>query len=121
MGYPPPYQDTPTLAAHLSVHENTVTNWVRQGILPPPRARGGKVLWKWAEVVSYMDAAHNSGEPDGEGIKNATRQLSQARDARRARHVSPRHQRLPVQPEISGPRAVDAAELPYAFSPGRVT
>lgn len=52
--YPPPWMDSPTLAAHICVSAATVDNWVRQGILPPPRKRGGKLMWKWAEVDRYL-------------------------------------------------------------------
>lgn len=76
--YPPPYQDTPTLAAHLSVHENTIGNWVKQGILPAPKARGGKVLWKWSEVVKYLDNETPPPETHdrAQAIKDATRQAA---------------------------------------------
>jgi hypothetical protein len=42
--YPPPWQDLPTLCEHISVSPNTIDTWVSQGILPPPRERGGKRL-----------------------------------------------------------------------------
>ena len=48
--YPPPWQDSVTLAAHISVSVSTLENWVAAGILPPPRKRGGKLMWKWSEV-----------------------------------------------------------------------
>ena len=52
--YPPPWQDTATLAAHLSISTESIENWVRAGIIPPPRRRGGKLMWKWAEVDELM-------------------------------------------------------------------
>ena len=72
--YPPPWQDTPTLARHLSVSQTTVENWVAQRILPPPRKRGGKNMWKWSEVDERLTVG-DVGEPDAqaERIKNATR------------------------------------------------
>jgi predicted site-specific integrase-resolvase len=48
--YPPPWQDSVTLAAHISVSVSTLENWVAAGIIPPPRKRGGKLMWKWSEV-----------------------------------------------------------------------
>jgi hypothetical protein len=42
--------DMATLCEHICVSSGTVDNWVAQGILPPPRKRGGKLMWKWAEV-----------------------------------------------------------------------
>lgn len=52
--YPPPWQDAPTLCAHLCISDGTLDNWVRQGILPPARARGGKRMWEWSEVDRAM-------------------------------------------------------------------
>lgn len=78
--YPPPWQDAPTLCAHLSISEGTIDNWVRQGLLPPARPRGGKRMWKWAEVERWLDAG---GDPEAqspvsqiERIRNATRQAA---------------------------------------------
>lgn len=52
--YPPPWQDAPTLCAHLCISEGTLDNWMRDGILPPARMRGGKRMWEWAEVENRM-------------------------------------------------------------------
>lgn len=62
--YPPPWQDAPTLCAHLCISEGTLDNWVRQGILPPAKPRGGKRMWEWSEVDSRMrgDPAIVSGD-----------------------------------------------------------
>lgn len=56
--YPPPFQDSTTLCSHLCISEGTLDNWIRQGILPPARMRGGKRYWEWAEVDRMM-----RGEP----------------------------------------------------------
>lgn len=53
--YPPPWQDAPTLCKHLCISDSTLDNWVRQAILPPARQRGGKRMWKWAEVERCME------------------------------------------------------------------
>jgi predicted DNA-binding transcriptional regulator AlpA len=50
----PPWQDAPTLCRHLCISETTLDTWVRQGILPPARPRGGKRMWKWSEVDQLM-------------------------------------------------------------------
>jgi hypothetical protein len=73
--YPPPWQDKETLAAHLSVSSNTVENWAAQGILPPPRKRGGKIMWKWSEVDERLTLGDVAGSPDSlaERIRNGTR------------------------------------------------
>lgn len=73
--YPPPWQDLQTLCAHIGVSERTVDAWVQQGILPPPRKRGGKLMWAWDEV----DARLRDGEPGrstdtkADEIRSATR------------------------------------------------
>lgn len=53
--YPPPWQDTSTLCAHLCISEGTLDNWVRQSILPPAKMVGGKRMWKWSEVERTLD------------------------------------------------------------------
>lgn len=52
--YPPPWQDAPTLCAHLCISEGTIDNWVRDGVLPPAKMRGGKRMWEWVEVERRM-------------------------------------------------------------------
>lgn len=49
-GWVPPWQDMPTLCKHICCSDVTVTKWVAEGILPAPRKRGGKLMWKWSEV-----------------------------------------------------------------------
>ena len=61
----PPWQDMPTLCAHICVSPPTVDKWVAEGILPPPRARGGKQMWKWDEVDKYLDVG-GARSPDAE-------------------------------------------------------
>lgn len=83
--YPPPWQDAPTLARHLSVSPSTVENWVATGVLPAPRKRGGKFLWKWSEVDERLTVGEVGATPDSQAdrIRNGTR--AAAADAR------PRH------------------------------
>jgi predicted DNA-binding transcriptional regulator AlpA len=61
--YPPPWQDTVTLAQHISVSAATVENWVSAGILPPPRRRGGKLMWKWSEVDAWLSGGKDADRP----------------------------------------------------------
>jgi predicted site-specific integrase-resolvase len=58
--YPPPWQDTVTLAEHLCVAPSTITNWVAQGILP--RNRGGKLMWRWDEVDEMLTIGRDASE-----------------------------------------------------------
>lgn len=53
--YPPPWQDAPTLCKHLCISDRTLDAWVRQGLLPAAREKGGKRMWKWSEVESFME------------------------------------------------------------------
>jgi len=57
--YPPPWMDTVTLCEHICIHPNTVDDWVSQGILPPPRKRGRKLMWRWKEVDEWL----TNGQP----------------------------------------------------------
>jgi predicted site-specific integrase-resolvase len=76
----PAYVDTPRLCQELSICERTVDAWVRQGLLPAPRQRGGKRLWKWIEVEQYLDngapGMAASADSEAERIRDATRQLA---------------------------------------------
>ena len=78
--YPPPWQDIATLCAHICISQTTVDTWVAQGILPPPRKRGGKLMWKWDEVDEYLTNGKPGG-PDAKAdeIKNATRRAAESR------------------------------------------
>jgi predicted DNA-binding transcriptional regulator AlpA len=73
--YPPPWQDMAALCQHICVSTTTVDNWVAQGILPPPRKRGGKLMWKWSEVDEYLTNGRPGASPnsDAERIRDATR------------------------------------------------
>lgn len=74
----PPWQDKPTLCANISATDRTVDAWVDQGILPPPRKRGGKLMWKWSEVDAYLTNGKPGASPDAKAdeIRNATRRAA---------------------------------------------
>lgn len=76
----PPWMDAPTLCKHICVSATTVDNWVNQGILPQPRKRGGKLMWKWSEVDAYLtDGAENSPDAEAERIRNGTKRAAENR------------------------------------------
>ena len=77
--YPPPWQDLATLCANICVTERTVDAWVEQGILPPARKRGGKLMWKWDEVDAYLTNGQPGRSPDSKAdeIRDATRRAAQ--------------------------------------------
>lgn len=72
----PPWVDAPTLSRLICASDRTIDAWVAQGILPPPRKRGGKNLWRWKEVDEWL-ANGPPGEktPDSvaERIRNAVK------------------------------------------------
>jgi predicted DNA-binding transcriptional regulator AlpA len=74
--YPPPWMDTPTLAKHICTSASTIDNWVAQGILPPPRKRGGKLMWKWSEVDAWLsDGGPHSVVDQGASITEAVKRI----------------------------------------------
>jgi predicted DNA-binding transcriptional regulator AlpA len=72
---PPLWVDMPTLCHLISCSSTTVETWAKQGILPPPRKRGGKLMWKWAEVDAYLTNGRPGGSPDQEAddVRESTR------------------------------------------------
>lgn len=75
----PPWQDMVTLCAHICATPNTVDAWVSQGILPPARKRGGKLMWKWAEVDEYLsNGGGRSPDALAERVRDATRREKEA-------------------------------------------
>lgn len=71
----PAWVDSTELCRQICISPGTIDNWVDRGLLPLPRKRGGKLMWKWAEVDEYLT---NGGKPGGgpdaeaEAIRNAT-------------------------------------------------
>jgi predicted DNA-binding transcriptional regulator AlpA len=76
--YPPPWLDMPALCQHICCSATTVDTWVMQGILPAPRKRGGKQMWKWSEVDEWLTRGNENATPDAEAerIRNATRRAA---------------------------------------------
>ncbi len=72
----PPWMDTTTLAKHICVSANTIDNWVSQGIIPPPRKRGGKLMWKWVEVDERLTMGNVSPDTEAERIRNNVRKAA---------------------------------------------
>jgi predicted DNA-binding transcriptional regulator AlpA len=85
MNYPPPWMDRITLAEHICVSDTTIDNWVAQGILPPARKRGGKLMWRWSEVDEWLTLGGPDkrvpGEDKAREIRDATRRALQERSA----------------------------------------
>jgi predicted site-specific integrase-resolvase len=74
----PPWQDMATLCAHICASPNTVDKWVIEGILPPARRRGGKLMWKWTEVDEYLSSGTGqTPDAQAERIRNASRRAAE--------------------------------------------
>ena len=58
--------------------KRAVDAWVKLGLLPPPKKRGGKLMWRWAEVDRYLENGgakeQCSADAQAEAIRHATRQ-----------------------------------------------
>jgi predicted DNA-binding transcriptional regulator AlpA len=65
--------DLETLAKHLCHSPNTIEKWAEDGIIPPARKPGRKLLWKWSEVDDWLTAGKDSLDPQAEKIRNATK------------------------------------------------
>lgn len=77
----PPWMDMVTLCKHICCSQTTVDNWVSSGVLPPPRKRGGKLMWKWSEVDERLTNGRTGTSPDAdaERIRDGTRRAIEAR------------------------------------------
>jgi hypothetical protein len=71
--YIPPWMELAMLALHLCQSPNTIEKWAKDGIIPPPRRPGRKLMWKWSEVDDWLTAGKDSLDPQAERIRNATR------------------------------------------------
>ncbi|HTC04884.1 MAG TPA: hypothetical protein VK749_15885 [Xanthobacteraceae bacterium] len=81
-GFVPKWVDKEVLAIVTSNSPDTIDNWAAQGIIPPPKKRGGKLMWKWPEVDAWL----TGGRPIDEvaRITEATRRVIEE-----ARHPKP--------------------------------
>ena len=78
--YPPPFMDIATLCAHLCISPTTADVWVKRGLLPAPKLRGGKRLWRWSEVEKCLGEDEVSICPEAGRIRDATRQALAEKD-----------------------------------------
>lgn len=76
----PTWVDMARLCAEICCVPNTVDAWVVKGILPPPRMRGGKSMWKWAEVDEWLtNGKPSSLDAEAERIRDGTRRAAERR------------------------------------------
>lgn len=71
---PPAWVDKATLCRETCLCERTVDDWVRRGLLPAGRLRGGKLIWEWAEVHSYL----RDGPPNVQSLEDGIKQRARA-------------------------------------------
>ncbi len=73
----PAWVDKARLAQEICACDATIDNWVKAGVLPPPRKRGGKLMWKWTEVDRRLEegppGVQSSADPQADAIRDATR------------------------------------------------
>lgn len=73
-GHIPAWVDRARLMKETCLSERCVDNWVRDGLLPPSRLRGGKLMWEWKEVDDYL----RHGGPSVQSLEDGIRQRAQA-------------------------------------------
>jgi predicted DNA-binding transcriptional regulator AlpA len=72
----PAYVCRQTACRELDMSDDTFDKYVREGILPQPKRRGGLKRWKWSEIVAVLDGGCASAvtmtqDPFDMGIGNA--------------------------------------------------
>jgi len=72
----PAYISRKQAARQLDMSPDTFDNYVRVGILPPPKRRGKLTRWRWAEIANVLDGGNLSGvqcseDPYDQGIERA--------------------------------------------------
>lgn len=100
----PPYQDLPTLARNLCAGEQTIEDLVAKGQFPRPKKLGAKRVWRWAEVVEFLEGPPSIDDLEGR-ITNATREAALRR--RNGRRLRSRHPQISQLTGISEAEAED--------------
>ena len=74
-GFVPPWLDKATLILCTGFGSTTIDTHVANKVLPPPRKRGGKLMWKWSEVDEWLTVGKSvkPAENKAERIRNAAR------------------------------------------------
>lgn len=72
----PAYISRKQAARQLDMSPDTFDNYVRRGILPPPKRRGKLTRWKWSEIANVLDGGNLSvvqlvGDPYDRGVEHA--------------------------------------------------
>lgn len=77
----PAYISRKQAARQLDMSPDTFDNYVRKGILPPPKRRGQLTRWKWAEIADVLDGGnlpvvHSFSDPYDQGVHRAKAAVS---------------------------------------------
>lgn len=74
----PEWVDKARLCFETCTSDSTIDVWVRSGVIPEPKKRGGKLMWKWATVNDWLE----NGSPTAQPTKDNDR-VVQMREAMR--------------------------------------
>jgi predicted DNA-binding transcriptional regulator AlpA len=82
----PAYISRKRAAHQLDMSPDTFDNYVRKGILPPPKRRGKLMRWKWAEISNVLDGGNlsvvqSSVDPYDLGVERAKAANGRAADS----------------------------------------
>lgn len=84
----PDYCTRETLAKRLDLKPGAVDQYVKRGILPPPRKVGEALLWAWVEVDNFIrtgKAVEVVDDPYERGINAAKAAAARPHGAQQAR------------------------------------
>jgi predicted DNA-binding transcriptional regulator AlpA len=68
-------------AAELDMSPDTFDEYVRKGVLPPPKRRGKLTRWKWAEIAEALEGGNLSI------VQSADDEYDRGVDRAKAAHV----------------------------------
>jgi predicted DNA-binding transcriptional regulator AlpA len=96
-GFVPPFQDLPTLAAHICLGASTIERMVKDGRFPRPRRnKAGKNLGVWREVEQFLAAPEDEAVVLVERIRADCMEAMLEKQAER--QSRPRNRRRPIRP-----------------------
>src|SRR5262249_7911178 len=64
-----PYMDLREFRSHFPVTDNCFRIWIRQGKVPPPIRRLGKLMWKRTIVEDFLERLQVEGNEVGHGTQ----------------------------------------------------
>ena len=72
----PAYISRKRAARQLDMSRDTFVNYVRKGVLPPPKRRGKLTRWKWSEISAVLDDGNfsviqSAEDPYDRGVERA--------------------------------------------------